>query len=407
MQKAGKRWMARGLVAGVALLGIALESSGQEEPIRIAAIAPLSGPIAALGQDEQKGAAIAVEEINRAGGLKAFNGRKLAIEFSDTQGKSDIVRSEMERLATRERMPMVLGYEISAATAVAAQFAEQQRLPFLNSAAVSEDILKRGYKWYFSEMGTSSDEAAAALAFLETLSKAAGGERPAVAFLYEDSPRGAGTAVATRKLVEHAGFRVVADVSYNRAERNLLTFVSKVQQAKPEVVFWAGYTADVVAGLKAMQQLDFTPYVIGAGGGLGDPRLAEQADPAFLERVRASTVDYFNPDMPRARKFTQAFRAKYNRDPSPYASIGYRGVYTVRAVLEKAARLDREAIRTALQQIDIPGEATITPYRAVKFGPDGRNVGVQNLVTQWHGGRKVTVWPAEVATGTAIPLRKR
>jgi branched-chain amino acid transport system substrate-binding protein len=407
MRRTWRRRITAWLGGGLVLLALVVSTSGQDDPVKIPAIAPLSGPIAALGQDEQKAAIIAVDEINRAGGLKAFNGRKLAIEISDTQGKLDVVRSEMERLATREKAPIVLGYEISAATAVAAQFAEQQRVPFLNSAAVSEDILKRGYKWYFSEMGTSGDEAAAALAFLEALAKAAGGERPAVSFFYEDSPRGAGTAIATRKLVEHAGFRVVADVSYNRAERNLLTFVSKLQQAKPEVVFWSGYTADVVAGLKAMQQLSFTPYVIGAGGGLGDPRLTDSVDAAFLERVCASTVDYFNPDVPRAKKFTEAFRARYNRDPSPYASIGYRAVYTVRAVLERAGKLDREAIRTALQQIEIPGDATVTPYRAIKFGPDGRNVGVQNLITQWHGGRKVTVWPSELATGTAIPLRKR
>jgi ABC-type branched-subunit amino acid transport system substrate-binding protein len=92
------------------------------------------------------------------------------------------------------------------------------------------------------------------------------------AFLFEDSPRGAGTIDASRKLLKEKGLVPVIEVSYNRAERNLLPQVKKVEQAAPDIVVWAGYTEDVVAGLKAMQQIAFTPYVVGIGGGPGSAR---------------------------------------------------------------------------------------------------------------------------------------
>jgi branched-chain amino acid transport system substrate-binding protein len=56
-------------------------------------------------------------------------GRKLELKIVDTQGKPDVMRRELERLARLENAPLVLGCEVSAATAAAAQFAEQFKVP--------------------------------------------------------------------------------------------------------------------------------------------------------------------------------------------------------------------------------------------------------------------------------------
>jgi len=280
MKSSHRRWLVR-LFAVVCAVPIPAFAQGGN-PVVVPIITPLTGSGAVLGQDIRRGVAMGVEHINKAGGIKAFGGRPLQIEVVDTQGKPEVVRVEMERLAVRNNAPMILGGEISAGTGAAAQFAETYGVPFINSAAANAELLHRGYKWYFSEQITGEDEAATWLALLKHLAEKAGGAAPKVAFLYEDSPRGAGTAKLGRKMVEGAGFNVVAEVSYNRAERNLLTHVAKVQQANPEVVMWAGYTEDVAAGLKAMQQLSFAPYILGAGGGPGDPRMPELVGAAFL-----------------------------------------------------------------------------------------------------------------------------
>ncbi len=405
MKSSYRRWFMR--LFAVVCVAPVLVFAQSGNPIAIPMITPLTGPGAILGQDMQKGVAVAVEQINKAGGIKAFGGRPLQIEVVDTQGKPEVVRVEMERLAVRNNAPMILGGEISAGTGAAAQFAETYGIPFINSAAANADLLRRGYKWYFTEQMTSEDEAATWLALLKHLAEKAGGPAPTVAFLYEDSPRGAGIVKLAKKPVEGAGFKVVADVAYNRAERNLLTHVAKVQQAAPEVVMWAGYLDDVAAGLKAMQQLNFAPYILGAGGGPGDPRMPELVGAAFVEKVKLSTVDYFAPDTERAKKFVVPFIKKYGHVPSSYASIGYRAAFLAKAILEKSGKLDRAAIRTAIQGLNIPGEDLISPFKSVRFGPDGRNLGAQNAVTQWQGGQRITVWPPAVAVKPPAPLRRR
>jgi branched-chain amino acid transport system substrate-binding protein len=390
------------LIAGMPQVGAAADG----EAIRIPVITPMTGPLAILGQDSKRGAELALEEINAAGGI---SGRKLSIEIADGQGKPETVRREMERLIKLQKAPMVLGCEGSAGTAVAAQFAEQSRVPLLNATAVSADILKRGYKWYFSEQYTGDDEAESVFRFIEMINGGTLGKLK-IALLYEDSPRGAGTGVLLRKMLAERNTPAVAEVSYNRSERNLLPFVNKIQQAAPDLLIWVGYTEDVVAGIKAMQQLDYRSYVIGVGGGPGDPRLPTLSSAEVIARLHLATVDGFNVDLKRAQPMIERYRQKYNTDPSSYVSLCYQAVLTTAAVLKNTlgsgGSITPSDIQKTLRTIVIPGAQTITPFSRIQFDANGRNVGATPLVSQWkaQGSKKSTVWPADVAVTNADPL---
>jgi branched-chain amino acid transport system substrate-binding protein len=394
-------------VIGLAVAIAPLTSSpalAQAEEIVIPAIAAMSGSVAVTGQDAQKGIAVALEHINADGGVA---GRPLKIQLYDTQGDPGVVRQVMERLTRLERAPIILGCEVSAGTSAAAQFAEQGRVPYLNSSAVSAELLERGYKWYFSDQITADSEAATVVDFVEHL-MTQGDVVPAL--LYEDSPRGAGTIERIKVLLEARGVEIAASAPYSRSDRNLLPPVKRVQTSGANVVIWAGYTEDVVTGLQAMQQLDFKPYIVGIGGGPGDVRIPQLVDRGFIEAVNLSTVDYFNPDMDRAQRFVKTYEEKHGIVPSSYASMCYRGAYTLKAALEKTLEagqdLTSENLRTALLGIDIPGEQLISPFARIKFDEHGRNVGSQNLIAQWKEGgtKKVTVWPPEVAVEDPNPL---
>ncbi len=392
-----------GLVVAMAPL-MSSPARAEGEEVAIPAITAMSGSTAVLGQDAQKGIEIAVEHINADGGI---NGRPLKIQVYDTQGEPGVVRQVMERLTRMERAPIILGCEVSAGTSAAAQFAEQAGVPYLNSSAVSAELLERGYKWYFSDQITADSEAATVVDFVEHL-MTQGEVVPAL--LYEDSPRGAGTIERVEALLKDRGIEIAASASYSRSDRNLLPPVKRVQTSGANVVIWAGYTEDVVAGLQAMQQLDFKPYIVGIGGGPGDVRIPQLVDKGFIEAVNLSTADYFNPDMERAQRFVKSYEERHGIVPSSYASMCYRGAYTLKAALEKTLEAGKELtpenLRGALIEVDIPGEQLISPFSRIKFDEHGRNIGAQNLIAQWKEGatKKVTVWPPEVAVEEPNPL---
>ncbi|QRG06851.1 ABC transporter substrate-binding protein [Xanthobacter dioxanivorans] len=392
------------ILAASTLLG---QGARAAESIRVPMITPLTGSIAVLGQDSKKAAEIAQETINAAGGI---GGRPLTLEIVDTQGRPEIARREMERLTREGRAPVVLACDISAGTSGAAQFAESAQVPLLNGSAVSADILARGYKWYFSHQISSDDEATTAFAYMQTITGAKPLADRRIALLYEDSPRGAGTGERLRKLMDAKGINVVSETTYNRADRNLLPVMRKVQDSTPELVVWIGYTEDVVAGLKAARQLDFKPFVLGIGGGLGDPRLPELVDAAVIDQLRVANVDYFNPDIKRAAAFREAYVKKFASEPSSYAGTCYGAIMTLKVALEAALKtspdLTPASVRDALRTLDIPGDDTITPFRFIRFDPaNGRNLGAEELVAAWvDGKRKVTVFPAGIAVGKPVML---
>lgn len=383
-------------------------ASAQGELVRVHAITPLTGPLAILGQDFKKGVDIAVEQINKSGGVA---GRTFAVDITDTQGKPDIVRRELERIVRRENAPIILGGEISAGTSSAAQYAEQAQVPFLNAAAVFSELLERNYKHYFTQQITGDDEASAVLAFAKEIAGGKPLSETRLAILFEDSPRGAGTADRVRKRLATQNVPIAAEASYNRANRNLLPVVGKIAASKATLVVWMGYTEDVVAGLQALQQIEYYPYVLGVGGGPGDPRLPQLVNPALIEKLHVSNVDYFNADTERAAPLTNAFREKYGSNPSSYVSLGYAGATTVRYILQdilaKTPKPTKDDFLAALRQVDIPGDKTITPFTNIKFGPNGGNLGARALVAQWQDGgtRKATVWPKEIAKSSPAPLR--
>ena len=364
-----------GIVAVIALAFDSHEPQAQStDPIKIPALTSMTGPLAILGQDGKNGIEIAVDQINKAGGIV---GRKLVVELTDSQGKPDTARREMERLVRLQSAPMVLGCDISAATASAAQFAEASQVVHFNANAVSSEILDRHYHWYFTQQITNNNEADSVLAFLKTLSGDLRGLK--IAILYEDSPRGAGTGELVRKLLDGEGVKPAAEVSYNRSERNLLPFMKKLQETEANVLVWAGSTEDVVAGIKAMQQLDFTPYVVGVGGGAGNPRLPTLLDPKFIDRLKLSNIDYFSSDFKRAAALVDEYRTRYNAPPSSYVGMCYAGGMTLKRILEaaykKSANPTRADIQSVMRELNIPGEQTAIPGEFIKFDKDGRNLG--------------------------------
>jgi branched-chain amino acid transport system substrate-binding protein len=377
------------------------------DPITVPVLTPLTGAIADVGQDAKKSISIAVDQINAAGGI---NGQLLTIELVDTQGRPDIARREAERVMKLKKVAVVLGCDGSGSTSVSAQVAEQTNVVYMNSGAVSTEFFERGYQWYFSDQVTGGDEAGAAVGLAEHLY----GSRPSttkVAFLYEDSPRGTGTTKQAVELAKQRGIPVVASFSYNRAERSMLPLVTKLRESGANLIVWTSYIEDTVAGLNAMRDLDYFPYVIGIGNGAGHVRLPTLVTPEVINKVHLAVVDYFNADLKRAAPFVEAYSKKFGIAPSGYASMCYRGIYTLKAAFEAAGKggavITPATIRAALLSLDIPGDETIAPYKFIRFDKTGRNLGAQSIVQQWREGatKKLTVWPEDVANAKPDPLQ--
>ena len=78
------------------------------------------------------------------------------------------------------------------------------------------------------------------------------------------------------------------------------------------------------------------------------------------------------------------------------------GLIVMADAINRAKSTDGEKIREALVATDMPGEATIMPWKRVKFDEMGQNNDADPVLLQYVGGKFVTIFPPQAAVAEAI-----
>ena len=102
------------------------------DPVKIGYLIPLSGSAAAsIGKDMSRATHLAIKHINEAGGIKSMGGAPLELVEVDSRGDAKVAITEVERLITREKTPVLLGAFQSGVTFPATAVAEKNRTPWV------------------------------------------------------------------------------------------------------------------------------------------------------------------------------------------------------------------------------------------------------------------------------------
>ena len=154
--------------------GLAGPAAAQQE-VKVAIITPLSGAWARAGGLARAGAEMAVDDINKAGGIKALGGAKLKLVVGDTGATPETAKSAAQRLlAENPDLAGGTGSEISSFTLAVTEVTERAELPWL-TLAYSDLLTGRGFKYIFQTSPTADQQAAAAMPAIVELAKSATG----------------------------------------------------------------------------------------------------------------------------------------------------------------------------------------------------------------------------------------
>ncbi len=369
-----------------------------EKVVRIGGLYPLTGSLAKLGAENRNGLQLAIDEINKAGGIKSMGGAKIEIVWGDSQGKPDIGISEVERLVQQEKVPVIVGAYQSSVTIPATQAAERLKTPFVVSMAVADKITERGFKYTFRVCPKADGYAKDQVQFLKDLKKLAGIDVKRVALLHEDTDWGESTAVGEKKYLKEAGMDMVIEVKYPASAPDLTTQVAKVKAAKPDAILMVTYLNDAVLITQARQELGMTniPLLDGAGG---------TEDPEYLHRLGKTAEGIlaeteYTKYAPGAKELNDRYKAKFGTDITGNGAYAYQAGYIVADALERAGKANPEALREALAKTDFrKGKNMIVlPTDHIYFDKDGQNPNAPLFVTQVQNGNMLPVWPADYAT---------
>ena len=371
----------------VALGPLIWDSAAAQAPIKIGASLSLTGSYSALGQNQHRGYQLCAKHVNEKGGVL---GRKVEFVLYDDKSEAATGVRLYERLITQDKVDVIMGPYSSAITEAVANVNERYKMPMVAPMASTTSIFRKGRKFIFMVQS-------AAEVYLEGLiDMAAKRGLKTVALINEDTLFPKATVEGTKELAKQKGLQVVFVEGYPKGNTDFSAILTKIRTANPDVLGGATYFDDAVAITRQMKELNVNPKMYGVTVGGDLPKFYDLLGKNG-EFVYGATQ--WEPDLPYpgAKEFTESYKKEFpGADLSYHSAGGYAGCQILVEGIKRARSLDGEKIRAEIAKMDLT-----TVYGGFKVDDGGFQVSHKMVTFQWQDGKKVIVWPDELAAGKA------
>ncbi|MGQ9637975.1 MAG: ABC transporter substrate-binding protein [Thermodesulfobacteriota bacterium] len=407
-----------------------LPSLAQKE-VKIGVILPLSGPLAPIGKSLKEGAELAADIVNNKypqlnlsiakwEGIPNLGGAKLKLIFADSRGDPGWGAEQAKRLIEDEKVVGLMGAYQSAVTKTASVEAERAGIPYINPDSTSPDLTKRGFKWFWRVTPHETWFTRDLFDFLEGLvaGKAPGikavpkSELEPLAVAVENTEWGAASLTEIEKFAKERGWKIAEAFKYPHKAADLTSESRRLIASNAPTFLFAPYVADAILFIKTLKEMKAHPRVI-----WGQDAGFIEAD--FYKTLGADvngilTRDLFSPELakvkPVAGQLNELYKKMTGYDFSGSSARDFVGVQVWAHVLNNAKSTSPEAIRKALNELHLPGEELIMPWKGVKFGSpfpgdtqqNELGSGVINQYQGYPGGKLHIIFPFEASTSKLI-----
>ncbi len=370
--------------------------------VKVALIAPISGPWARQGQLLQMGAEMAIDEINQKGGIKALGGAKMKLIVADAGDTSEKAKNAAQRLLSQEPdLVGGVGAWLSSFTLAVTEVTERAQLPWL-TLSYSDAITGRGFKYIFQTSPTADRMATEMLPTIIKLAEAAGAPRPKTVGIIMDNTAAAVSFVKPMHEggLDKFGLKLIVDEVFTPPLSDATPLVQKLRSNKPD--FLLALSSNVPDDKMVAEKLDEFGMgtrkltTVGNGAHWGAPELAKVAGGDLLEGLIFGTADW-------GLKGQEDIIARYKkRTGEPWMTqegiSAYGDLWILKEAMERAGSTDRVKIGAEMHKMDIKeGPAALAFPGPVKFDAQGHRVDAPLIMAQWQKGEAVTVYPTDRA----------
>lgn len=386
------------LVAGMGCSG------GQKEtvttqPILIGVVAPF---FSTPGEGIRHGAAMAVAEINAAGGV---NGRPLRIVEFDDQFSSPKAVEGYQWLAGSQHVAAVVGF---AGSGVFAAMEQQARygVPIVCTGVGADRLTEMvrddpsRYGRTFRVMHRSSELADVTTGFIRDFLV---GELhlSRFAIMVEDDVWTKYLSDRWRVAVREAGGTVVFDDVFSSQTTDFAALLSRVRAADAEYILDASSKVPSALYLKRWAEMK-GPLIGAVPTGAGTKKYFDEIGPAGIGVNSVGTIpSEWNPLTNRAAVWHRQYTTKYG-DPEYTSAYSYDAVFLLRDAIVRAGGTEPAALVKALEQSDLQGVAgryQFGPDHHPRFGEGFRVINMLQYQLPDANGYRV-IWPRERSTAT-------
>jgi len=373
------------VVVGVGLASLPLPAAAQT-PIKIGASMSVTGTYAKPGSYQKEGYDVCIDELNAKGGLL---GRKVELVIYDDQSQPATAVKLYEKLITEDKVDAVMGPYSSAVSEAVANVTEKYKKVMVAPLAATTSIFKKGRKYIFMVITPAEN-------YLDGLiDMAAKRGLKTVAIINEDTLFPKASASGTAEAAKKRGMQVVLQEAYPKGNTDFSALLVKIKAANPDVLAAGTYFDDAVAITRQMKELNVNPKMFGltVGGDLPEfyDLLKQNAEYVYGSTQWDETLPY-----PGQKEFLAAYTKKFKHEPSYHAAAGYAGCLIYGEAVKRAGTLDADKVREQLLKMEIK-----TAFGDYKVDADGFQVAHKMVMLQWQDGKRVVVWPDDLAGGKA------
>jgi branched-chain amino acid transport system substrate-binding protein len=312
----------------------------KEDVVILGEFGSLTGGTATFGKSTQRGIEMALEEVNKAGGIQ---GKLVRIVVEDDQSKPEEAATAVKKLVNQDKVLVVLGEVASSRSLAGAPICQEAKVPMITPASTNPKVTQVGdfiFRVCFIDPFQGEVMAKFARNTLKT-SKSA---------ILKDikNDYSVGLAQFFTETFKNLGGTVIAEESYSEGDIEFRAQLTSLKAKKPDVIFIPGYYTEVGLIARQARDLGITIPLIG-GDGWDSPRLIEIGGKA-LENTYYS--NHYTPDDPRPemQKFLSDFKVKYNEIPDAMAPLGYDAARIAFDAIKRSGILDEKNIKDSYRQ---------------------------------------------------------
>ena len=401
-----RRYLLTGLALAAAALALPSTALAQAKEVKVALVVPLSGPWARNGELHLKGAQLAIDEINAAGGIKALGGAKMKLVVGDAGDSTEKAKNAMQRIVSQNPdLSGGTGAFVSSFTLAVTEISERAEIPWL-TLSYSDQITNRGYKYVFQTSPTASKQSNDALPVVMEVAKLAQVATPKTIGIIMDNTA---SPVSFTKPMREGGFdklglKLVVDETFTPPLSDATSLVQKVRTARPDLLLvLTTNVPDTKLVLEKLNEMGLGKGrlpIITNGGHMGAPELLTAVGKDLMEGVMVAIANWGGKGQ---EALIQTFRAKTGEPWMTQDSIStYGDIELLKDAMEKTASADPKKIAEALRAMDSSsGAARFFPGQRLKFDANGRRADASLVILQWQGGEPKPVFPPALATAVA------
>lgn len=343
------KWIAWFLFLTIGLTGCSKKEekvAGAAEIIRIGSVAPLTGPQAHLGKDNDNGARMAIEEVNAAG--ITLGGKKVKFELVSQDDQADPRNATIvAQKLVDQRVAGVVGHLNSGTTIPASKIYHDAGIPQISPSATAIAYTAQGYKSAFRVM-TNDRQQGKVLG--EYAVKKMGAKR--VAIIDDRTAYGQGLADEVDKAVKSAGGEIIAREFTTDRSTDFRAILTSIKAKKPDLVFYGGMDAQGGPMVKQLHSLGIKASFLGGDGAQSSEFLKLAGNDA--EGVTASSPGLPLNNMPGGKEFREKFTAKYGVIQI-YAPYAYDAAMTMVEAMKRANSADPSKYLAEVKKIQRAG----------------------------------------------------